>query len=57
MDMRIPPLKLKILLESNPLKSRILVSTEIGHNLQWGAFSALDDGHPIKFRVSNPISK
>ena len=25
MDMRIPPLKLKILLESNPLKSRILV--------------------------------
>ena len=25
MDMRIPPLKIKILLESNPLKSRILV--------------------------------
>ena len=25
MDMRIPPLKTKILLESNPLKSRILV--------------------------------
>ena len=25
MDMRIPPLKLKILLVSNPLKSRILV--------------------------------
>ena len=25
MDMRIPPVKLKILLESNPLKSRILV--------------------------------
>ena len=29
MDMRIPPLRIKILLESNPLKSRIL-STEIG---------------------------
>ena len=25
MDMRIPPLKIKILLGSNPLKSRILV--------------------------------
>ena len=25
MDMRMPPLKIKILLESNPLKSRILV--------------------------------
>ena len=25
MDMRIPPLKIKIMLESNPLKSRILV--------------------------------
>ena len=25
MDMRIPPLKIEILLESNPLKSRILV--------------------------------
>ena len=25
MDMRIPPLKIKILLESNPLKPRILV--------------------------------
>ena len=25
MDLRIPPLKLKIMLESNPLKSRILV--------------------------------
>ena len=25
MDMKIPPLKLKIMLESNPLKSRILV--------------------------------
>ena len=25
MDMRIPPLKLKIMLESNPLKSRILI--------------------------------
>ena len=27
MDMRIPPLKRKILLESNPMKSRILVRT------------------------------
>ena len=30
MDLRIPPLKIKILLESNPLKS-INLSTEIGH--------------------------
>ena len=31
MDMRIPPLKIKILLESNPLKSRIS-SREIGRH-------------------------
>ena len=30
MDMRIPPLKIKILLESNPLKSRILVRRSPG---------------------------
>ena len=30
MDLRMPPLKIKIMLESNPLKSRILVMREIG---------------------------
>ena len=49
MDMRIPPLKIKILLESNPLKSRILVqrsavrvpslpstTREVGGSGDWG---------------------
>ena len=34
MDMRIPPLKIKILLESNPLKSRILVQ-RLAVRLTW----------------------
>ena len=45
MDMRIPPLKLKIMLESNPLKSRILVQrlavmTQLTHTQQ-------SQGHPV----------
>ena len=35
MDMRIPPLKLKILLESNPLKSRILVQRLTVPEMEW----------------------
>ena len=43
MDMRIPPLKTKILLESNPLKSRIS-STEIGRTP--GRYADWARGHP-----------
>ena len=45
MDMRIPPLKSKILLESNPLKSRILVRRlAVGavHGARWRSNSPSD---------------
>ena len=45
MDMRIPPLNIKILLESNPLKSRILV-------LVWrSAFSRMRRIHGVSIHV------
>ena len=40
MDMRIPPLKIKILLESNPLKSRILVRRLAGCIFEGHALSS-----------------
>ena len=45
MDMRISPLEIKILLQSNPLKSRILVQRLAVHSLRLGA-SALHRPRP-----------
>ena len=43
MDMRIPPLKIKILLESNPLKPRILVRRLAVHSFHASLCPAIQE--------------
>ena len=48
MDMRIPPLKIQILLESSPLKSRILVRRLAAHKAAPGGCDRRPDGKGVR---------